>query len=136
MNAVPGSRLLSVFAAAFAFVASAAESPKPPTFRAGAATSNITPPLGCSINGGFQDGKAAHIHDELHARCLALDDGTTKLALVIADSCVIQRSIFDDAKRQVREATGLPMENMLMSATHSHSCGTLAPVGQSEPDPA
>ena len=26
------------------------------TFRAGAAVSNITPPLGCSINGGFQDG--------------------------------------------------------------------------------
>src|SRR5438132_1235940 len=89
------------------------------TFRAGAATSNVTPPLGCSINGGFQDGKALQIHDELHARCLALDDGTTKLALVIVDSCVIQRSIFDDAKRQVNEATGLPLENMLMSATHS-----------------
>jgi hypothetical protein len=27
-------------------------------FRAGAATSNITPELGSSINGGFQDGKA------------------------------------------------------------------------------
>src|SRR6476620_6631956 len=89
-------------------------------FRAGAATSNVTPPLGSSINGGFQDGKAVFIHDELHARCLVLDDGASKLALVIVDSCVIQRSTFDDAKRQVHEATGLPMENMLMSATHSH----------------
>ena len=115
-------------------VASAAEPPR--VFRAGAAASNITPPLGSSINGGFQDGKAAQIHDELHARCLAFDDGTTKLVLVIADSCVIGRPIFDDAKRQVQEATGLPMENMLMSATHSHSCGTLTAVGQSEPDPA
>lgn len=105
-------------------------------FRAGAAASNITPPLGVSINGGFQDRKATQIHDELHARCLALDDGTTKLVLVIADNCVIQRSIFDEAKRLVHEATGLPMENMLMSATHSHSCGTLTAVGQSEPDPA
>lgn len=113
----------------------AADAPKA-LLRAGAATSNITPPLGSSINGGFQDGKARQIHDELHARCLALDDGTTKLVLVIADSCVIQRSIFDEAKRQVQEATGLPMENMLMSATHSHSCGTLTAVGQSEPDPA
>ena len=108
----------------------------PRVFRAGAAASNITPPLGTSINGGFQDRKATHIHDELHARCLALDDGTTRLVIVTADSCVISRGIFDDAKRQVQEATGLPMENMLMSATHAHSCGTLTAVGQSEPDPA
>ncbi|MDZ4287845.1 MAG: hypothetical protein U0984_07795 [Prosthecobacter sp.] len=111
----------------------AAEPPR--VFRAGAATSNITPPLGSSINGGFQDGKATYVHDELHARCLALDDGQTKLVLVAADSCVIQRSIFDEAKQLVHQATGLPMENMLMSATHSHSCGTLTAVGQSTPDP-
>ncbi len=104
-------------------------------FRAGAATSNITPELGSSINGGFQDGKAAFIHDELNARCLALDDGTTKLVMVVADSCVIGRAIFDEAKKMVNEATGLPMENMLMSATHSHSCGTAQAVGQSEPNP-
>lgn len=104
-------------------------------FRAGAATSNITPELGSSINGGFQDGKALVIHDELNARCLALDDGTTKLVLVVADSCVIGRGIFDEAKKMVHEATGLPMENMMMSATHSHSCGTAQAVGQSEPNP-
>jgi neutral ceramidase len=108
----------------------------PRVFRAGAATSNVTPPLGTSINGGFQDGKAVHIHDELHARCLALDDGTTKLVLVVVDNCVIGRDVFDAAKRQVQQATGLPPENMLMSATHAHSCGTLQAVGQSEPDPA
>jgi hypothetical protein len=104
-------------------------------FRAGAATSNITPELGSSINGGFQDGKALVIHDELHARCLALDDGQTKLVFVVADSCVIGRAIFDEAKKMVNEATGLPVENMMMSATHSHSCGTLQAVGQSEPNP-
>ncbi|WP_395746423.1 hypothetical protein [Prosthecobacter sp.] len=104
-------------------------------FRAGAATSNITPELGSSINGGFQDGKAVFIHDELNARCVALDDGKTKLVLVVADSCVIGRGIFDEAKKMVNEATGVPMENMMMSATHSHSCGTAQAVGQSEPSP-
>lgn len=104
-------------------------------FRAGAATSNITPPLGSSINGGFQDGTATVIHDELHARCLALDDGQTQLVFVVADSCVIGRDIFDEAKKMVNAATGLPVENMMMSATHSHSCGTLQAVGQSAPDP-
>jgi len=104
-------------------------------FKAGAAASNITPELGSSINGGFQDGKALFIHDELNARCLALDDGNTKLVLVVSDSCVIGRGIFDEAKKMVNEATGLPLENMLMSVTHSHSCGTAQAVGQSEPNP-
>lgn len=104
-------------------------------FRAGAATSNITPELGSSINGGFQDGTATVIHDELHARCLALDDGKTRLVFVVADSCVIGRGLFDEAKQMVSAATGLPVENMMMSATHSHSCGTLQAVGQSEPSP-
>ncbi len=125
-----------IFAAALCAALTSSHAAEPTRFfRAGAGTSNITPPLGSSINGGFQDGKATYIHDELHARCLALDDGQTKLVLVVADSCVIERSIFDEAKRLVNEATALPMENLLMSATHSHSCGTMAAVGQSTPDP-
>lgn len=127
---------LHILIAALCVVTTSLDAAEPArVFRAGAATSTITPPLGSSINGGFQDGKAVYIHDELHARCLALDDGQTKLVLVVADSCVIQRSIFDEAKKLVNEATGLPMENMLMSATHSHSCGTMTAVGQSTPDP-
>ena len=122
-------RLLIFLGLVFATALSAAE------FSAGAATSNITPELGSSINGGFQDGTATVIHDELNARCLALDDGKRKLVFVVADSCVIGRGIFDEAKKMVNEATGLPMENMMMSATHSHSCGTLQAVGQSEPSP-
>ncbi len=115
----------------FAAVLPAAE----PLFHAGAATSNVTPPLGSSINGGFQDGRAAYIHDELHARCLALDDGKTQLVFVVVDSCVIGRDVFDAAKKLVQQATGLPVENLMMSATHSHSCATAQAVGQSEPDP-
>ena len=26
------------------------------------------------------------VHDELHARCLVLDDGSTKLAIVVCDN--------------------------------------------------
>ena len=117
------------------FVSTAHAADSAGVFKAGAATSNITPELGSSMNGGFQDRQAVFVHDELHARCLALDDGKTKLVLVVADSCVIGRGIFDEAKKMVNEATGLPMENMLMSVTHSHSCGTAQAVGQSEPSP-
>src|SRR4051812_35926987 len=58
-------------------------------FRAGAATSNISPWLGLSINGSMRDHKVEHVHDELHARALVLDDGKARLAIVVADSCMI-----------------------------------------------
>lgn len=104
-------------------------------FRAGAATSNITPWLGVSINGGFHDHKATHVHDELHARCIVLDDSQTRLALVVVDSCMVPREIFDEAKRLASQRTGILASNMLMSATHTHSAPAAASVFQSDPDP-
>ena len=76
---------------------SAAPASRSGQFRAGAATSNITPRLGISINGYFNDRVARHIHDELHARCLVLDDGRTRLAIVVCDSCMIPRELADAA---------------------------------------
>ena len=40
----------------------------------------------------------------------------------------------DAAKKLVQQHTGLPIENMLMSATHTHTAGTATPVFQSEAD--
>ncbi len=103
-------------------------------FRAGAATSNITPWLGISSNGGMQDRVPRHVHDELHARALVLDDGQTRLALVTVDSCMVPRQILDAAKKLVHQHTGLPIESMLISATHTHTAATATPVFQSEAD--
>jgi hypothetical protein len=124
--------LVLVWCAAFAFCG-AAQPQK--VFRAGAATSNITPWLGVSINGGFRDHIATNVHDELHARCVVLDDGQTRLALVVVDSCMVPRDIFDEAKRLASQRTGIPGSNMLMSATHTHSAAAATPVFQSDPDP-
>lgn len=123
---------LVVAVAIGARVASAADAKK--QFRAGAATSNITPPLGISVNGGMSDRRAVHVHDELHARCLVLDDGRKRLAIVLVDSCVIPREVFDEAKRLACAATKLPVECMLMAATHTHYAPTAASVFQSDPD--
>ncbi|WP_442506440.1 hypothetical protein SH528x_005284 [Novipirellula sp. SH528] len=93
-------------------------------FRAGAATSNITPPLGELIVGGWQPIPAANIHDELHARCVVLDDGQTQLAIVICDNVGIPVEVYDLAKRQILDATGIPASHVLTAATHTHSATT------------
>jgi hypothetical protein len=93
-------------------------------FRAGAAASNITPPLGSPIVGGWDAPPATYIHDELYARALVLEDGRTRLAIVVSDNVGIPRNVFDAAKRLVNEKTGLPVTHMLMSATHTHSAAS------------
>jgi neutral ceramidase len=105
-------------------------------FRAAAFAADITPQkLPISLNGGMRDNPATRVHDPLHARCLLLDDGTVKIAIVVCDSCAIPREVFDAAKQRASKATGIPVERMLMSATHAHSCPTATAVFQSEPDP-
>lgn len=94
--------------------------------KAGAATSNITPPLGGGIVGGFVPVPSKHIHDELHARCLVLDDGTTRLALVVCDLLGIHRGVSDEACRLIEARSGIPRSHVMISTTHSHSaCSAL-----------
>lgn len=88
---------------------------------AGAATSNITPPIGGAIVGGFAPFPSTHVHDELNARCLVLDNGEKRVAIVVCDLLGGARQMFDEAARLVKEESGIPREYLLMSATHTHS---------------
>lgn len=104
-------------------------------FRAGAIAFDITPTkFPISVNGGMQDRQATVAHDRLHARCLVLDDGRTKLALVVCDSCMIPRELLDAAKERASKSTGIPTSHMLISATHTHTAPTVTGVFQSDPD--
>jgi len=104
-------------------------------FRAGAFAQDITPekwPV--SVNGGMTDHKTSTSHDTLHARCLVLDDSESALVLVVVDSCMVPRDVFDEAKALITEMTGIPADHMLMSATHTHSGVTVTGVFQSDPE--
>ncbi|MCL4191564.1 MAG: hypothetical protein KJZ87_07440 [Thermoguttaceae bacterium] len=98
-----------------------AAAPPQPQFRAGAATSNITPFLGGDIIGGFVPFPANNVHDELHARCLVLDDGQTRLAVVVCDLLGISRDLSIEARRLIAEKSRIPPANVLISAVHTHS---------------
>src|SRR4029450_1516495 len=78
--------------------------------------------------------KAIAAHDPLHARCLVLDDGRTKLAIVVVDSCMIPKELMDAGKALAEKRTGIPTANIMISAPHTHTAPTMARVFQSEPD--
>ncbi|HEY2573417.1 MAG TPA: neutral/alkaline non-lysosomal ceramidase N-terminal domain-containing protein [Verrucomicrobiaceae bacterium] len=92
---------------------------------AGAATSNITPEIGKDIVGGFSPFPSKHIHDELHARCLVLDDGGTRLAFVVCDLLGADRAMFEEAARLVDPELKIPRSNLMMSCTHTHSASSV-----------
>ncbi len=138
-RSILASWAMAFLAAGWAALAPCAEpGPKaqPPrrVLRAGAATSNITPFLGAPIVGGWRSPPATHIHDELHARCLVLDNGVERIGIVVADNLGIPREVLDEAKRQVQKHTGLAPDHLLISATHTHSAASARPNNVLLPD--
>src|SRR5262245_55692032 len=107
--------------AMFALVAASAIAADPP-FRAGAAAMDITPrKLPSRIAGGFLEVRATKITDPLFVRCIVLDDGRTKMAFAIVDTCMMTRSLIDEAKHQSNAQCGIPVDHLMVSATHTHS---------------
>ena len=116
--------------------AAAQDAKRKTVFRAGAATTDISPWLGMSMNGGMSDNKALFVHDPLRVRAMVLDDGTSSLAFVLCDSCMVPREVVAAAKTRIKERSGIDADHVVISATHAHSCPTLASVFQSDPDPS
>jgi neutral ceramidase len=113
--------LLCLLLSLLCFV-SAAPAQAKKSLRAGAYAIDISPlKFPVIINGGMTERTADKITDRLHARCIVLDDGTTQVALVVVDSCMVPRDLLDEAKQMASEATGIKTSHMLISATHTHS---------------
>ena len=108
--------------AATAPAALAVQAPRRPrVLRAGAATAKITPDMDVTLDGPIMRlGLPKAVHDDLHARAIVLDDGTTRIAIVICDSTMIGPEVNEAAKRLIGDRTGLPTNCVLIAATHSH----------------
>ncbi len=91
-------------------------------FRAGAAIVDITPTnLPIRTAGNLTLTIAKKVLDPLRVRALVLDDERTQIAIAIVDSCMVDRETLDVAKAAARRVTGIPVEHMLVSSTHTHT---------------
>ncbi len=93
--------------------------------KAGSAKVNVNPEeLPVTVNRtvlSYMDSRADKVHRSILARSLVLDDGDTAIAIVIVDSKKMPRELIDRAKKSASRKTGIPEENMLVAATHSHT---------------
>ena len=91
-------------------------------FSAGAAAVDVTPlELPVIRNGGFLEAIDSRVADPLHARAIVLDDGKTRFAIVVVDSCMIPLDVCDEAKELANQRTGIAKDRIMISATHTHS---------------
>jgi predicted neutral ceramidase superfamily lipid hydrolase len=86
---------------------------------AAAAETIITPPLGFRLQGYFSAGPATAVHDDLHARALVVDDGTTRVAIVSCDLIAVDRRLSGPIREMVRDAIGI--DHVMVCATHTHA---------------
>src|SRR6516164_3845278 len=107
-----GNGMKTVVALVLVSLAVAAEAgAQDKVFRAGAAAVDVSPTtLPARVNGGFLEARADAVKDRLFARALVLDDGATRLAVVVVDSCMMPRDLLDRAKEIARSKTGIAAE--------------------------
>jgi hypothetical protein len=119
------------------FLSSFAAAQDTPAFRAGAYAADVTPqqfPL--NMPGGFSGNLAEGANDPLHARAVVLDDGKTALAMVLVDNLGVSPALIVEAKQLAAEKTGIPVEKMLISSTHTHSAPSSGGGKEGSPEAA
>lgn len=88
----------------------------------GAAAVDVSPRhLPSLVSGGFLPRQGGEVRDPLFARAFVLDDGRTRLALVVVDTLMMPRELVDRVRRAAAQASGLAESHIMIAATHTHS---------------
>ena len=105
------------------------------TLKAASASANITPPLGTRIPGGFRPRYAENVDDELFAKAVVIDNGTTRIALVTCDLIAIPEKVADAAKARIADRCDIPPAHVMVNATHTHTAVAIADLLGVDEDP-
>ncbi len=81
----------------------------------------ITPPVGGHLYGYDPILCSKSKHDDLTATAFLLTDGKTECVLISATVCLINTKLSDEIRDAVEKETGIKRENIILSATHTHS---------------
>lgn len=91
-------------------------------FKAGSYVINVTPEkLPALINGHFTPRYFDKVKTPVNARCVVLQKGKEKIALVVVDSCGVGKVLLDEAKALIEKEIGIAKNQIMISSTHTHS---------------
>ena len=87
----------------------------------GVGRSDITPKVGCQLFGYRPDLYSDGVNDNLTATAFAFSYGAVKALMVTVSVCLLDNEITDFFKAEINERYNVPRENILISATHTHT---------------
>ncbi len=91
-------------------------------FRVGAAVVDVSPTqFPIAINGGMTSRQATKINTPVNARAIVMSQDDVQVALVVVDSCMLPRELLDEAKAMASQRTGIAADQIMISATHTHT---------------
>jgi neutral ceramidase len=91
------------------------------SLKVGVAEADITPPIGFPMAGYYHERLAEGEIDPLKAKAIAFVGPKTSGALVVCDLIGIATDLKNEVRKRASEKTGIPPENIGISATHSHT---------------
>ena len=106
-----GRTLFFVGAVGLAALATQAEAASSGSLRAGAARVELAPAAAT----------AKYDHEHVYIRAIVLDNGITRGALIGADMGNMPEDVWQEASKKIAAELNCPVENIIMSATHTHS---------------
>jgi hypothetical protein len=97
---------------------------KESSIEVGIAEVNYTPEVGLDLVGNYRgdDYASRGVHDSLYARAIvAADKDKNKAAILTVDICELGKESVDFMRADIASKTGIPAENIMIMATHTHS---------------
>jgi neutral ceramidase len=89
--------------------------------QAGMAEIDITPPVGHRMAGYYDERLSTGTHDPLKAKALVLRQGNEQVSLVFCDLVGVSLNVTTNARARASLKTGIPVANIVITATHSHT---------------
>ncbi len=96
--------------------------PETPTVKAGIAERVITPKAMLQMRGFARSQVASGTHDDLYVRSFVIEDTRkSAVAIVSISLCGIGRELAEEIREGICEKTGIPVNNILVTVTHTHA---------------
>lgn len=96
--------------------------------KAGFSKVDITPPLGCVLNGYYTERYADHIIEPLYAIAVAYSDGENTALTISLDISEILQKDTDDIRARIAKRTGLPFEAVFVACIHTHTAPVISEI--------
>ena len=91
----------------------------------GVARKDITPEIGCNLYGYQPDVYSESIHDNLTVTAYVFKFGEVSAVMISVTVGSVKTELSDEIRKEISKMYDIPFENIILSATHTHSAPNL-----------